>query len=94
LPAIATDVGSLREEIIEGETGFVCNPRDPADLATKIDEYFSGELSRDLENVRLKIKEYANERYSWRKVAAITVAVYSELLSRADVERQGPASGT
>ena len=28
LPAIAADVGSLKEEIIEGETGFVFKPRD------------------------------------------------------------------
>src|SRR5439155_6122659 len=33
LPAIVTDVGSLREEAIEGKTGFVCKTRDPSDLA-------------------------------------------------------------
>ena len=32
LPAIAADVGSLKEEIIEGETGFVFKPRDSSDL--------------------------------------------------------------
>ena len=81
LPAITTDVGTLREEIIEGETGFVCKPRDSSDLAHKIDKYFNSELFRDLDNRRLKIKEYANERYSWTKVVAITTAVYSNLLS-------------
>ena len=80
LPAIVADVGNLKEEISEGETGFVCNPRDSADLAAKIDEYFNSELFRDLENRRLDIKEYANERYSWTKVAEITTTVYSNLL--------------
>jgi D-inositol-3-phosphate glycosyltransferase len=81
LPVIATDVGSLREDIVEGRTGFVCQPQDSSDLARTIDKYFESELFRDLENRRSKIKEYANERYSWSKVAAITTAVYSNLLS-------------
>ena len=81
LPVIATDVGSLREDIVEGRTGFVCQPRDSSDLAGTIDRYFKSELFRDLENRRLEIKEYANERYSWNKVAAITTAVYSKLVS-------------
>lgn len=32
LPVIATDVGSLREDIVEGTTGFLCKPCDPVDL--------------------------------------------------------------
>jgi D-inositol-3-phosphate glycosyltransferase len=81
LPAIAADVGSLKEEIVEGQTGFVFKPRDSSDLARTIDKYFESELFRDLESRRLEIKEYANERYSWNKVAAITTAVYSNLIS-------------
>ena len=81
LPAIAADVGTLREEIVEGETGFVFKPRDSVDLARKIDKYFNSELFGNLETRRRQITNYANERYSWDKVAAITVAVYSNLLS-------------
>jgi glycosyltransferase involved in cell wall biosynthesis len=80
LPAIASDVGSLREEIIEGQTGFMFKPRDSSDLASKIDKYFKSELFCNLENRRAEIKIYANERYSWSKVAEITTAVYSKLL--------------
>jgi glycosyltransferase involved in cell wall biosynthesis len=81
LPAIAADVGTLREEIVEGETGFVFNPRDSSDLARKIDKYFNSELFRNLETRRAQIKKYANERYSWSKVAAITTSVYSRVLN-------------
>jgi glycosyltransferase involved in cell wall biosynthesis len=80
LPAIAADVGSLKEEIVEGETGFAFKPRDSSDLAKTIKRYFVSELFSELENRRPKIKEYANERNSWNKVAAITTAVYSDLL--------------
>ena len=81
LPAIAADVGSLKEEIIEGKTGFVFKSRDSSDLASKIDEYFKSELFHNLETRRAQIKKYANERYSWDKVAAITTAIYSRLLT-------------
>jgi glycosyltransferase involved in cell wall biosynthesis len=81
LPAIASDVGNLKEEIIEGETGFVFRPRDSSDLASKIENYFTSELFHNLETRRAQIKKYANERYSWDKVAAITTAIYSRLLA-------------
>ncbi|PYJ68103.1 MAG: hypothetical protein DME76_13395 [Verrucomicrobia bacterium] len=81
LPAIAADVGTLREEIIEGETGFVFKPRDSVDLTSKINKYFNSELFGNLEIRRKQIRKYANEQYSWDKVAAITMAVYSNLLS-------------
>jgi len=81
LPAIASDVGTLKEEIIEGQTGFVFKPQDISDMIRKIDTYFDSELFRNLESRRAQIKQYANERYSWSKVAAITRAVYSRLLT-------------
>ncbi|SRR6266498_171902 len=81
LPAIAADVGSLTEEIVEGETGFVFKPRESSDLARKIHNYFNSELFRNLESRRAEIKAYANERYSWGKVAAITTGIYSRLLT-------------
>ena len=81
LPAIASDVGTLKEEIIEGQTGFVFKPQDSSDLASKIDKYFRSELFRDLETRRAEIKAYANERYSWDKVAAVTTSVYSRFLN-------------
>jgi glycosyltransferase involved in cell wall biosynthesis len=82
LPALAADVGPLKEEIIEGRTGFVCRPQDSFDLAKVIRHYFGSDLFRNLENQRPEIKAYANERYSWDKVAAITTNVYSDLLRR------------
>jgi D-inositol-3-phosphate glycosyltransferase len=88
LPVIAADVGSLKEEIVEGKTGFVFKPQNSSDLASVISKYFESELFRNLETRRAEIKEYANERYSWDKVAAITTVVYSELLR--STEDRGP----
>jgi glycosyltransferase involved in cell wall biosynthesis len=79
VPIIATDVGSLREDILEGKTGFVCRPQDPVDLARSIEVYFASDLFRHLESRRPEIQRFANERYSWSKVAELTGKVYSSL---------------
>lgn len=82
LPAIAADVGSLREEIMEGKTGFVFKPQDSSDLARTIRRYFDSELFRNLDDRRSEIKQYANERYSWGKVGEMTREVYRKLLAQ------------
>jgi glycosyltransferase involved in cell wall biosynthesis len=84
LPVIAADVGPLKEEIVEGKTGFVFRSQDSTDLAKVIGKYFASELFRNLESRRPEIREYANERYSWDKVGRITTSVYSELLRNAE----------
>jgi len=80
LPVIATDVGSLRDDIVEGETGFLCRPKDPADLARTIETYFSSDLYQDLEARRRRIQASANDRYSWSRVGEILDAVYRKVL--------------
>jgi glycosyltransferase involved in cell wall biosynthesis len=82
LPVIATDVGSFREDILEGQTGLVCRARDPEELARAIETYFGSGLYLELESRRESIKEYANEKYSWTKVGQITKNVYSRITQR------------
>jgi D-inositol-3-phosphate glycosyltransferase len=81
LPAIAADVGNLNEEVIEGDTGSIFKARDSSALARAIEKYFDSELFHNLETRRAKIKAYANDKYSWDKVSAITAMVYSRLLT-------------
>ena len=73
--------GNAKLVAFEGKTGFAFKPRDSSDLARSIENYFESDLFRDLEHNRPDIKRYANERYSWNKVAEITTAVYSNLLA-------------
>jgi glycosyltransferase involved in cell wall biosynthesis len=82
LPVIAADVGSLREDIIEGRTGFVCQPRDPAHLASRMETYFSSELYQQLETRRQEIRDFSNERHSWVKAGEITNRVYHNLVTQ------------
>jgi glycosyltransferase involved in cell wall biosynthesis len=81
LPVIVADVGSLRESIVPGKTGFTCSPRSGADLARAVEEYFSSDVYRNLDERRRDIRAYADERHSWKKVANMTLRVYSQLLT-------------
>jgi glycosyltransferase involved in cell wall biosynthesis len=80
LPVIASDVGSLSEEILPGKTGFIFPPQDVPALAIAIETYFSSDLFNHLPARREFIKQYAEEGHAWSKVGAITSRVYSSLL--------------
>jgi D-inositol-3-phosphate glycosyltransferase len=80
LPVIAADVGSLRDEIVEGRTGFIFTPEDPVELAKAIERYFASDLYANLNNRRQEIRDYATERHSWDMVGEVTRDVYEQLL--------------
>jgi D-inositol-3-phosphate glycosyltransferase len=82
LPVVATDVGSFKEEIVEGETGFICKPDDIADLARTLETYFISHLYRDLGARRQAIKDYANRVHSWDAVAELTENAYLQISAR------------
>jgi glycosyltransferase involved in cell wall biosynthesis len=80
LPVLAADVGSLKDEIVEGRIGFVFRPEDSDDLARAIERYFASDLFADLNSRRQEIIDYATERHSWDVVGHITMSVYAGLL--------------
>src|SRR5580704_13696272 len=82
LPVVATDVGSFREEIVEGRTGFLCQPGDPAELAKAIETYFASDLYKNLKVRRQEIKDYADANHSWNAVADLTRNAYAEMSGR------------
>ena len=83
LPVVATDVGSFRDEILEGSTGFLCRPGEPADMAAAVERYFASNVYRDLASRRREIRDFAFSSHSWAAVADLTCKAYSQL-SRAE----------
>jgi D-inositol-3-phosphate glycosyltransferase len=82
LPVVAADVGSLKDEIVEGKTGFVFRPENSVDLARVIEQYFASDLYADLNSRRGEICAYAGERHSWDVVGQKIMSVYACLLRR------------
>jgi glycosyltransferase involved in cell wall biosynthesis len=79
IPVIASDVGSLKEDVIEGKTGFIFPPRDASALEQTIERFFASDIYRSLAQSRREIRERILENNSWSKVARITTEVYSRL---------------
>jgi D-inositol-3-phosphate glycosyltransferase len=87
LPVLAANVGSLKEEIVEGKTGFVFKPEDPVDLARTIERYFASDLFTRLESHRREIRDYARQQHSWDTVGQVTLGIYAGLLNMASSAR-------
>ena len=81
LPVVATDVGSLGEDIVEGRTGFLCKPSDPIDLVDAIERYFRSDLFTAPHRRHTIIREFASQRFSWDVVGQVTSMAYSRLIA-------------
>ena len=79
LPVLAADVGSLKDDIVEGKTGFVFRAEDSVDLSRAIEKYFASDLYRELNSRRQEIRDYALERHSWDVISEMTIGVYRAL---------------
>jgi glycosyltransferase involved in cell wall biosynthesis len=80
VPVIATDVGSLRDDVVDEVTGLICRPKSDDDLARAIRRYFSSPLYRRLEERRDVIREVVGRQHSWTTVGLITKGVYETVL--------------
>jgi glycosyltransferase involved in cell wall biosynthesis len=68
--------------MVEGRTGFLFQPEDPADLAAAIEKYFASDLYRDLSRRRQEIQDYARRGHDWNIVGVTTLGVYEGLLKK------------
>lgn len=82
---IATDVPGCRDAVLDGETGWLVNPRDASGLAHAIAAAFSDrqELERRCQNA----VNFARGRFGLDGVVSATLAVYGELLASRSVRR-------
>jgi glycosyltransferase involved in cell wall biosynthesis len=80
LPVVAADVGSMKDDILEGKTGFMCQPEDSEDLAVAIERYFGSDLYANLNARRQEIRHRVKQRNSWDVVGRTTLKVYTALL--------------
>ena len=82
IPTIAADVGSFREDIVEGRTGYLYRPNDASDLTRVIEDYFGSDLYKELDQRRQEIKDFVHFRHSWDVVGKLTRDVYERLLQK------------
>jgi len=79
LPVVAADVGCLRDDIVEGRTGYVCRSDDSVEFANALEKYFQSELFENLQQYREQIRAEAIKRHSWDFTGERTCLVYRQL---------------
>lgn len=73
-PVVATDVGGLRDLVVDGETGLVVPPRRPEALRAALERLLGDqELRRRLGAAG---RDRAREHFSWQAVTDATLAAY------------------
>ncbi len=73
-PVVATDVGGLRDLVVDGETGLVIPPRRPEALRAALERLLADEQLR--RRLGASGRERAREHFSWQAVTDATLAAY------------------
>jgi glycosyltransferase involved in cell wall biosynthesis len=79
LPVVASDVGGVAEQVVDGETGFLVPGNDPAPLTRRLQHLLDDPARRDAMG-GLGRKRYL-ERFTLEKMAGSTWAVYEGVFS-------------
>lgn len=85
VPAVATDVGSVREVVLDGETGFVVEA-DPVILADAVDRLLGDRSLREAFGRRAA--EWARSAFSTQRLVDDTARIYREALESQSARRK------
>ena len=75
-PVVATRVGGLLDLVVDGETGILVPPREPAALRLALERLLGDAVLR--RNLGYGGRERARAHFSWDKVTDATLAAYAE----------------
>jgi glycosyltransferase involved in cell wall biosynthesis len=77
-PVVASDVGGLRDLVVDGETGLLVPPGDVAALRAALERLLADPELRD--RLGGAGRERIRERFSWERAVAQTVTAYENAL--------------
>lgn len=79
LPIIGTPVGGIPDFLIDGQTGWFCQPDNPFDLAEKI-KLITNPANTDLVNrVVVQARQLIIDKYDWNKIALKMSQIFSNV---------------
>lgn len=80
---VATKVGGVIENVTDGQTGLLCEPMDPTDMAKKIMKYAdSPEL---MDRIALSARHQVEEKFSLKNSLELELKAYEEVLCRKSI---------
>jgi glycosyltransferase involved in cell wall biosynthesis len=75
LPLIGTNVGGIPEIIRGSKNGYLCEPADPLDLATKVEML----LKKDITAFGRESRRMVKENFDWQQIAQQTLRAYKKV---------------
>ena len=82
VPTVATNIGGFPDIIIDGETGYLCNAKDPTDLAAKIISMLDD--MKNAEIMALKGQQLVREVLDINNTAQAVFKAYKTILGEKD----------
>lgn len=78
LAVLSSKIPSVKNLVIDGQTGLLFNAGDPHDLASKLSELINNDDLRKY--LMLNTRKYANQKANWKQIALETIKVYKTML--------------
>jgi hypothetical protein len=87
-PVIGARVGGIKYTILDGETGYLVSPNDPAAVARRLAELHKDQ-KKHARFSKQAIKR-VNEMFTWEKVASKLADFYDDVLARVEMLQEIP----
>ena len=78
-PVIGSNVGGIAHTVVDGQTGFLVPPRDPAMLAARLHEIFTNSEQRERMGTAARLR--VEQEFTWPITALRTTLLYETLIA-------------
>jgi phosphoheptose isomerase len=86
-PVIGSNVGGIKSTIVDGKTGFLVPPNNPAILAQRILELLSSNTL--MTYFKENAVRHVNENFTWMKATHLTANMYERVATRSPLRADG-----
>jgi glycosyltransferase involved in cell wall biosynthesis len=76
---IGSNVGGIAHTVVDGQTGFLVPPRDPAMLAARLHEIFTNREQRERMGTAARLR--VEQEFTWPITALRTTLLYETLIA-------------
>ena len=80
IPVIATPVGGIPDFLIDNNTGWFCEPKNPKNIAEKIQYVLDKKNNAEVERVVANAKKMVEEKYDWNIIAKKMSEIFNKLV--------------
>lgn len=81
LPVVATPVGGIPDFLIDGQTGWFCQVKDPASIAEKINYILEPKNQAVVRRAVDQARQLVTEKYAWPRLAEVMKNIFNQLLA-------------